>query len=70
MKPDEAFLSDLERSRASVSRFASICRAAGVNIWTGPTVVRPSAVAQAMGRQAIGVELNPEYAEIAARRCA
>lgn len=43
MKPDEAFLSDLERSRASVSRFASLCRAAGVNIWTGPTVVRPSA---------------------------
>lgn len=26
------------------------------------------AVAQAMGRQAIGIELNPEYAEIAARR--
>lgn len=46
MKTEEAFLSDLERSRASVSRFASLCRAAGVNIWTGPTVVRPSADAR------------------------
>ena len=43
MKTDEEFLADLESSRASVSRFASICRAAGVSIWIAPSVVRETA---------------------------
>ena len=43
MKTDEAFLADLENSRGRVSRFASICRAAGVSIWIAPSVVRETA---------------------------
>lgn len=52
-------------------------RIVGVSSNPGDVVLDPfagsgtvPAVAQAMGRQAIGIELNPEYAEIAARRCA
>lgn len=43
MKSDVAFLRDLEASRGRVSRFCSIQRASGVNIWQGPEVTRPTA---------------------------
>ena len=41
MKTDTEFLADLESSRSNVWRFASIQKAAGVNLVINPAVTRP-----------------------------